>query len=107
MLEIGTKAPAFTLPDKDGNLVSLSDFAGKKIRSLQIVLLRKLLVGGRGVLADADDHRVDLLEIFVRPGEGTSLTGASGGVVPGIEVQHDLLPASWARAGGWWASSLT
>lgn len=30
MLEIGTKAPAFTLPDKDGNLVSLSDFAGKK-----------------------------------------------------------------------------
>ena len=31
MLEIGTKAPAFTLLDKDGNLVSLSDFAGKKV----------------------------------------------------------------------------
>ena len=31
MLEIGTKAPDFTLPDKDGNLVSLSDFAGKKV----------------------------------------------------------------------------
>ena len=31
MLEIGTKAPNFTLPDKDGNLVSLSDFSGKKI----------------------------------------------------------------------------
>ena len=31
MLEIGTKAPNFTLPDKDGNLVSLSGFAGKKI----------------------------------------------------------------------------
>ena len=31
MLEIGTKAPDFTLPDKDGNLVSLSDFVGKKI----------------------------------------------------------------------------
>ncbi len=31
MLEINTKAPDFTLPDKDGNLVSLSDFAGKKI----------------------------------------------------------------------------
>ena len=31
MLEVGTKAPAFTLPDKDGNPVSLSDFAGKKI----------------------------------------------------------------------------
>lgn len=31
MLEIGTKAPNFTLPDKDGNAVSLSDFAGKKV----------------------------------------------------------------------------
>ena len=31
MLEIGTKAPAFTLPDKDGNMVSLTDFVGKKV----------------------------------------------------------------------------
>lgn len=31
MLEVGTKAPDFTLPDKDGNAVSLSDFAGKKV----------------------------------------------------------------------------
>ena len=31
MLETGIKAPEFTLPDKDGNLVSLSDFAGKKV----------------------------------------------------------------------------
>ena len=31
MLEVGTKAPEFTLPDKNGNLVSLTDFAGKKV----------------------------------------------------------------------------
>lgn len=31
MLGIGAKAPAFTLPDKDGNPVSLSDFAGRKV----------------------------------------------------------------------------
>ena len=31
MLEIGMKAPEFTLSDKDGNLVSLSDFLGKKV----------------------------------------------------------------------------
>ncbi len=31
MLEVGTKAPDFTLPDKDGNQVSLSDFLGKKV----------------------------------------------------------------------------
>lgn len=29
MLEVGTKAPDFTLPDKEGKMVSLSDFAGK------------------------------------------------------------------------------
>ena len=31
MLETGTKAPVFTLNDKDGNAVSLADFAGKKV----------------------------------------------------------------------------
>lgn len=31
MLAVGTVAPAFTLPDKEGNNVSLSDFAGKKV----------------------------------------------------------------------------
>ena len=31
MLKEGTKAPAFALPDKDGNVVKLEDFAGKKL----------------------------------------------------------------------------
>ncbi|MBS5582381.1 MAG: thioredoxin-dependent thiol peroxidase [Megasphaera sp.] len=31
MLEIGTKAPAFTLPDQDGVEHSLHDFLGKKV----------------------------------------------------------------------------
>ncbi|MEA4971693.1 putative peroxiredoxin bcp [bioreactor metagenome] len=31
MLEAGTKAPLFSLPDKDGNIVSLSDFLGGKV----------------------------------------------------------------------------
>ena len=31
MLEIGMKAPEFTLPDKDGNAVRLADFLGKKV----------------------------------------------------------------------------
>lgn len=31
MLEIGTKAIDFTLPDESGNMVSLHDFKGKKV----------------------------------------------------------------------------
>ena len=31
MLEAGVKAPAYTIPDHDGNTVSLSDFLGKKV----------------------------------------------------------------------------
>lgn len=31
MLEVGAKAPDFTLPDQDGNAVSLSSFAGQKV----------------------------------------------------------------------------
>ena len=31
MLEVGMKAPEFTLNDKDGQAVSLSDFKGKKV----------------------------------------------------------------------------
>ncbi len=31
MLEAGMRAPAFTLPDKEGAPVSLSDFAGKRV----------------------------------------------------------------------------
>ena len=30
-LEAGTKAPAFTALDQNGNSVSLADFAGKKV----------------------------------------------------------------------------
>ena len=31
MLEVGMKAPEFTLPDQDGKHVNLSDFHGKKV----------------------------------------------------------------------------
>ena len=31
MLEVGTRAPAFTLPDQDGKMVSLKDFKGQKV----------------------------------------------------------------------------
>ena len=30
-LEVGDKAPAFSLPDADGNAVSLADYHGRKV----------------------------------------------------------------------------
>ncbi len=30
-LELGRKAPAFALPDEEGNEVALSDFAGRRV----------------------------------------------------------------------------
>ena len=31
MIEVGKKAPAFSLPDSDGNIISLKDFLGQKV----------------------------------------------------------------------------
>ena len=31
MLNVGDKAPGFTLPNQDGESVSLNDFSGKKV----------------------------------------------------------------------------
>ena len=31
MLEVGTKAPEFTLPDQNGEMHSLSDYKGQKV----------------------------------------------------------------------------
>ena len=42
MLTVGTKAPNFTLPDKDGNMVSLSDFAGKRLCCIFILRIIRL-----------------------------------------------------------------
>ena len=35
MLEVGMKAPNFTLPDKNGNMVSLSDFLALFVFSIK------------------------------------------------------------------------
>ena len=56
------------------------------------------LVGGDGVLAHADHHRVEFAEAIVGGGEGAGLTAAAGGVVPGIEVEHDPLSGEVGQA---------
>ena len=69
MLEVGTKAPEFTLPDKDGNNVSLSDFRGKKV-----VLYFYPKAGTSVCTREAKDFR-DNLERF--QAEGYAVIGIS------------------------------
>ena len=64
MLEVGTKAPEFTLPDKDGNNISLSDFLGK--RSFCIFTRRT-------IRPDAPVRRVRLQRTMTVSNERTSL----------------------------------
>lgn len=47
MLETGIKAPDFTLPDKDGKLIKLSDFLGKKSFFIFIPRITRPAVRGR------------------------------------------------------------
>jgi peroxiredoxin Q/BCP len=35
MLEVGTKAPAFTLPDQNGEMRSLTDYTAQVLEELQ------------------------------------------------------------------------
>ncbi len=49
------------------------------------------------VLGDADDDRADGVEFGLRLGEGFRLAGAAGGVVLGIEVEHDRMSTQLAQ----------
>ena len=40
MLETGTKAPDFELPDQNGEMHKLSDYAGRKVIFIQRIILQ-------------------------------------------------------------------
>ncbi|CAM3704645.1 thioredoxin-dependent thiol peroxidase [Parendozoicomonas haliclonae] len=62
-LQAGDKAPAFTLLDQDGNSVSLSDFAGKKVL---VYFYPKASTPGCTVQAcSLTDHRSDFDDLDV------------------------------------------
>ena len=70
MIEPGTKAPAFTLPDQDENDVSLSDFAGRKVviafypQDFTRVCSDQLSIY-QEVLGEIDEKGADLIGISV------------------------------------------
>ena len=105
MLEKGMKAPDFTLPDKDGREVSLSDFRGKKVpeallggnhadiaawrreQSLQLTLERRPELLDSAPLTDSDRAMLARLK---RAGAVDALLHAHG-------VLHQRLPLKEAE----------
>ncbi|MEH3140837.1 MAG: thioredoxin-dependent thiol peroxidase [Mycobacterium kyogaense] len=68
-LEVGDKAPAFSLPDADGNTVSLSDYAGRKV-----VVYFYPAASTPGCTKQACDFRDNLAELG---GAGLDVVGIS------------------------------
>lgn len=81
MLQIGDKAPDFTLPDQDGNAVSLSDFDGQTV-----VLYFYPKAGTSGCTTQAcgvRDHRGDY------EAAGATVLGVSPDPVREVKKFHD------------------
>ena len=57
-----------------------------------MIFLRKFHMGSHGILTDSDHHHVQRLEFLVSPRKGAGLTGAAGGIIPGIEIEHHGFP---------------
>lgn len=68
-LEVGDTAPAFSLPDADGNTVKLSDFAGRKV-----VVYFYPAASTPGCTKEACDFRDNLAELN---GAGLDVVGIS------------------------------
>ena len=68
-LSVGDTAPAFTLPDAEGNSVSLSDFAGRKV-----IVYFYPAASTPGCTKQACDFRDNLAELN---GEGIDVVGIS------------------------------
>lgn len=67
-LEVGDKAPAFSLPDADGNTVKLSDYKGRKVvvyfyPAASTPGCTKQACGFRDSLADLNDAGLDVVGI--------------------------------------------
>jgi thioredoxin-dependent peroxiredoxin len=81
MIEPGQTAPAFTLPDQDGNEVSLSDFAG---RTVVLYFYPKANTSGCTTQAcGVRDHRADYEQA------GAVVLGVSPDPVKEVKKFHD------------------
>jgi thioredoxin-dependent peroxiredoxin len=81
MLEPGDKAPAFTLPDQDGNKVKLSDFKGETV--VLYFYPRADTPGCTTQACGVRDHHEDYAKI------GSTVLGISPDTVAKVKKFHD------------------
>ena len=63
MLETGIKAPAFTLPDQNGDMKSLEDYRGQKVILCLYKKRRGTITGSSFLTAKMDEKDVDYLNV--------------------------------------------
>lgn len=80
-LAAGDTAPAFSVPDKDGNTVSLSDFSGKKV-----ILYFYPAASTPGCTTQACDFRDNMASL---QGEGYHVLGVSKDDLPKLQKFAD------------------
>ena len=84
-------------------LVEAGDGTGLRIGEQgerELVLVDEFVVGGRSVLADAQNADVVVFQLLPAIAKVAGLLGAAWGVVLGIEVQNNFLPAQGSQAEG-------
>jgi peroxiredoxin len=92
MLELGTKAPDFCLPDTEGNLVSLSDFDGAQ--ALLVVFMCNHCPFVKHIL----DHLLGLAKEYQT--RGVAVVGISSNDVEGYPDDRPEMMAKVAREKG-------
>ncbi len=99
MLEVGTKAPEFTLPDQNGEMKSLADYRGQKVIQAYDVWKEKknygkVSMGGRA--HHIPDRRAGCDRESLRQGQGGGQSGADAGSA-GRGIRNIISPAGKIR----------
>ena len=104
-LAVGDKAPAFSLPDADGNTVTLSDFTGRKVivyfyPAASTPGCTKQACDGRDSLAELNDAGLDVIGISPdKPEKLAKFRDAEGLTFPLLSDPEKKVLTAWGAFG--------
>ncbi|MDH6246836.1 thioredoxin-dependent thiol peroxidase [Mycobacterium sp. OTB74] len=104
-LEVGAKAPAFSLPDADGNTVKLSDYAGRKVivyfyPAASTPGCTKQACDFRDSLAELNDAGLDVIGISPdKPAKLAKFRDAEGLAFPLLSDPERKVLTEWGAFG--------